>query len=135
MTYAFDIHHSSEHGGEPVLDQVAFSALEELAGDDDPDLVAELVELFLEDSRERMQQIEDAIAGHDLEAIGSAAHALKSSSANIGARSFAKTCAEVESVSRSKEPVDPAAVESLVARALDMYREVCRVLDAEESRS
>ncbi len=129
MTYSFDIKHSPELGGEPILDAETFGVLEELAGDDDPDLIAELIGLFLEDSMERMGQIKAAAESQDATTIGSAAHALKSSSANIGARSFSRVCSEMETASRSEGGIDPAQYEALLRRAMAMYAEVCRVLD------
>ncbi|MEM8709429.1 MAG: Hpt domain-containing protein [Planctomycetota bacterium] len=100
---SFDRTHSPDHGGEQVIDADVFSILEELADDDDPGLVAELVELFLVDSAERMASIATALESSDVDTIRAAAHALKSSSANIGAMPFSQACANLEAAARSGE--------------------------------
>lgn len=125
-SFAFDAVHSPASGAAsaPVLDRATFSALEELAGDEDPDLVSDLVELFLEDSKVRMEQIEEAASGGDHDSIGRAAHALKSSSANIGALLFSRVCAEIESLSRSSTGADLPGLDDLLSRAASMYAEV-----------
>ncbi|QDV06079.1 hybrid sensory histidine kinase TorS [Planctomycetes bacterium Poly30] len=113
--------HRNEHGGDPVIDRDVFSILEELADEDDPDLVAEIVELFLVDSAERMAQVADADAKSDADAIRGAAHALKSSSANIGALRFSQACASLEAAARGD---DLDGLPELVCAALEMYEDV-----------
>ena len=127
-TSPLDREHAEDLGGGPVLDSDAFGALEELAGDDDPDLIADLVGLYLEDSATRMGEVEAGRQASELDRIGSAAHALKSASANIGALSFSKLCATIEKTARSDEEVDPAALDELCRRALAMYEEVRETL-------
>lgn len=51
------------------------TALEQMGGDEE--LMVELVELFLEDLPERLQEIEAALAAGDAEALSRAAHTLK----------------------------------------------------------
>ncbi len=115
----FSKHHLEEHGGDPVIDRDVFAILEELADEDDPDLVAEIVELFLDDSAERMAQVADV--GADADAIRSAAHALKSSSANIGALRFSRACSDMEAAARGD---DLDGLPELVRSALVMYEDV-----------
>ena len=121
---ALERQHAPENGGVPVLDRDAFAALEDLAGDDDPELIAELVEIYLEDSQIRMDEVSSGAAGSEGERIGRAAHALKSSSANIGAVAFSRVCANLEKHVRSDDAVDPGELETLVQQALSMYAEV-----------
>lgn len=125
-----DAVHGDEVGGGPVLDQEAFGALQELAGDDDPDLVAELIGLFVEDATDRMSQIEAALGKEDTPAIGSAAHALKSSSANIGALAFSQACAALEMKVRRPEETADQDLPALVQRAVTMYGELRTALGA-----
>ncbi len=118
---SFSLHHSAEHGGDPVIDQEAFAVLESLADEDDPDLVKEIVELFLDDSAIRMAQIENSSDPEGVEAIRAAAHALKSASANVGALRFSAACASLESAA---VPGSDAELCTLVASALQMYADV-----------
>lgn len=126
--YSFDAVHSGDLGGAPVLDEATFGALQELAGDDDPDLIQDLIGLFLEDSAQRMGAMGEAIGSGDAATIASAAHALKSSGANIGALEFSSTCASLERSVRSEGATDMDALEVLVTRALRLYEEVCQAL-------
>lgn len=124
-TVSFDQRHLPEHGGDPVIDRDVFAILEELADEDDPDLVAEIIELFLVDSAERMQQVGGEEGSGDPDAVRGAAHALKSSSANIGALGFSKACAGLESAARDGRFDE---LDSLVASALVMYEDVRKAL-------
>ena len=123
---SFSLHHGAEHGGEPVIDQEAFAVLESLADEDDPDLVKEIIELFLEDSAIRMGQIEESVASDGVDAIRAAAHALKSASANVGALCFSTACANLESAA---VPGSHSELAGLVASALDMYADVRNALN------
>lgn len=118
---SFSSHHSAELGGEPVIDQEAFSILESLADEDDPDLVNEIVGLFLEDSATRMSQIENGLQEGGADSVRAAAHALKSASANVGALSFSAMCAGLES---SAQGGSEAELADLIASAIKMYADV-----------
>lgn len=60
------------------------------------DLVGRALDLFTEHSREAMLRIAKAAKGRDAKELASAAHALKSMSFNVGARSLGEACAAVE---------------------------------------
>lgn len=130
---SFDSRHADTCGGELVLDAETFSALEELAGDDDPDLVSDLIQLFVDDATERVGAIQQSKASKDYETIGRAAHALKSSSANLGALSFSRACAALEAMSRSSEEIPIDTFESLVDQICDMYADVRTAFSQAES--
>lgn len=127
-TAPLDQLHGPAFGSAPVLDRDAFRALEELAGDDDPDLITDLVQLYLEDSRTRMNDVESGPGSSEHTRVGSAAHALKSSSANIGALTFSKVCADLEQCARAVDGVDVADLERLCTQAHAMYVEVRNTL-------
>lgn len=130
-SYPLDAQHAPELGGGPILDAATFGALADLAGDDDPDLISDLVGLFLEDSRTRVDAIRIGLDGGDAQAIGAAAHALKSSGANIGALAFSRACAELEKLVRTSDEVDAAAMEALVLRAIGLHAEVVDALSSD----
>ena len=125
--------HGPAFGGDPVLDRAAFRALEELAGDDDPDLVSEIIQLYLDDSAGRMNDVEAGFEESEHARIGSAAHALKSSSANIGAVAFSKACADLEHCVRSTDGVDLDELDRLCGQAFAMYVDVRSALDSFDS--
>lgn len=61
-----------------------------------PDPVQELIKLFLRDSLVRLEKMESAIAAQDAAAVASAAHSLKGSASNLGARGLAALNANLE---------------------------------------
>lgn len=78
----------------PVLDSAALDRLVEWGGDK---LLRQMLRLFLENARERLEQVEAGLAPDgDLDETHRAAHALKSSSANLGAMQVSAISAELE---------------------------------------
>lgn len=86
-----------------VADAIDLGVLESLAeaqGDGEPDLVVELIDLFLADAPQRVAIMREAMANSDARLLGRAAHALKGSSATLGAVQVAESCAELEQLAR-----------------------------------
>ncbi len=79
-----------------VLDLAVLAGLMELREPGQPDPVQELIELFLRDSLVRLEKMESAIAAQDAAAVASAAHSLKGSASNLGARGLAALNANLE---------------------------------------
>lgn len=92
-----------------IINMEIIASLRELGGDDDPGLVVELIDLYLQDAPERIREIQEAIAGEDFDLLERAAHTLKSSSANIGALGLSSMCAELEGLARTKDITDVTA--------------------------
>lgn len=106
---AAGLEHSETLGGGSILDAETIRALVELGGEEDPGLVEELVELFVDDASRRVQGILAALEHGDFEAIARAAHALKSAAANLGAFTFSGACRELENRARHGDDfVEPA---------------------------
>lgn len=117
--------HSPALGGEVVLDDSVLSTLIELGGEDDPGLVRDLIELFRADADARVEAIRVACEQDDAETMARAAHALKSSSASLGALAFAEACRDLERAVTSAAGIDEAA-----RRVIRMFPEVMSALDA-----
>jgi HPt (histidine-containing phosphotransfer) domain-containing protein len=64
--------------------------------DGDPDLLNELIDLFLTDAPALMQDLHDAVVRQDAQSITQTAHSLKGSASNLGARGMAAVCANLE---------------------------------------
>ena len=62
----------------------------------DPSLIKEILDMFLEDTRENLAGLGLAIRQGDQEVATRTAHALKGSGANIGAERFSSLCYAVE---------------------------------------
>ena len=113
--------HADEFGGGPVIDEPSIQTLRDLGGEDDPDLLAELIELYLTEAQDRVNILCDAQGGGDGETVARTAHSLKSSSANLGALAFSVLLEEIETMA-ADEGVD--ALESAVERCRGMFTEV-----------
>jgi HPt (histidine-containing phosphotransfer) domain-containing protein len=59
-------------------------------------VVAELVALFIEHTPPKLTQLAEAIETGDQGALKRAAHSLKGSSANVGARGMQQVCEQLE---------------------------------------
>jgi len=86
-----------------IIDPAVIASLRELGGEDDPGLLTELIDMFLDDAPARMAEMRRALDEGDIDGIARAAHALKSSSANMGAMLFSKLCKEVEEMARTQQ--------------------------------
>lgn len=98
--------HDMAQASEPLdrSDSIDFSILDELRvlqDDDDADLVAEVVELFLEDSPHRLDAIRAAAARGEAGQLGKSAHGLKGSAANVGAIRLRSVCERLEYLGKS----------------------------------
>lgn len=97
---------------EPLLDAEVLRGLKDLGGDDDPGLFLELIDMFLQDAPQRMDEIHRGLAERDMRLLERAAHTLKSASANVGAMSLSSVCRRMEeSVRRHEDARVPALVE------------------------
>jgi len=82
------------------LQRETLDAIRELAGDT-PDLLEQIVRLYLESAPTLIAQMHAGFAASDMIAIRNAAHSLKSSSANVGAMDLSKMCSKLEAAARA----------------------------------
>ena len=111
-----------------VLDPEVLQTLRDLSGDEEPSLFDELVQIFLEDTPVRMADLEAAFDGADADGIMSAAHALKSSAANLGALGLSGIFKELETIGREKRLEEAS---SLIASVREEYDRVEEALKSE----
>ena len=113
-----------KHGG-IVLDQQTVGRIRALNKPGGPDLFARVVGLYISSSLALIEAIRTAAAAKDAVAMLRAVHALKSSSANVGALSLAELCRDLEHA--VNDGMDNSAV-SLVERLLDGHKSVLLAL-------
>ena len=113
------------------IDQAAFDRLVEMTGGE-LDFVDELVDTYIEDGRNQVDGLRAALARGDSEAIGRAAHSLKSSSLNVGALALGERCRTLEEAARGGA-VDDAAGQ-IASIAADFDEAVRALLDARATR-
>ncbi len=85
----------------PVIDAQILQELKDMAGDDADEMVAELIDSYLEDAAPKLQEIRCAIDKDNAEYLRNSAHALRSLSVTIGAVLLAQVCTELEAIGRS----------------------------------
>jgi len=83
-----------------VLDAEALERLREMPSGGDS-LIREVAALYLSDSLMRLEAIRNAVERHDAAAIADAAHALRGSSANVGATRVQNLAGKLEEMGRS----------------------------------
>ena len=123
---------SMEQDPKDVLDPHVIASLRELDEPGAPGLLEELVDIFLSDAPTRVAALEEALAAGDSPQLERVAHALKSSCGNLGAKTLADLCRQIESNGRQGR-LDGTA--SLVARSRQAFAEVQRALEIEIGRA
>jgi two-component system, sensor histidine kinase and response regulator len=86
----------------PAINLNVLEALRELDPDGGMGLAREIMRTFLVSAQQRVAHIEQAIATGDSESLGQAAHALKSSSANVGAETLSGLYRQLELMGRER---------------------------------
>ena len=84
-------------------DQKAIEDIRSLQRPDSPDILARLVNVYLKKSPALLSEIDTGMAANDADRVKLAAHALKSSSAYLGATSLAEQCRKLERKAAEKD--------------------------------
>jgi HPt (histidine-containing phosphotransfer) domain-containing protein len=114
-----------------AVDMAALAELEAAQVEGEPDLVVELIDLYLEDSSDKLVAICEAIDKTDEESLKHATHGLRGSSASLGAHRVAALCGELEQIGLS---VSLDRVESLLIRLEQACELVRQVFSSERRR-
>ena len=88
---------------EPVLDMQVVDELVSLTDEGDPELLLDLIQLFLDDGPVKVNLIVTGLAANDFEQMERAAHALKGSAGNLGARQVQGTCEQMQLITRKHD--------------------------------
>jgi CheY-like chemotaxis protein len=119
---------------EEAVDASALAALRDL-GEDRPDLLAELLAVYLRDTPPRLAALHEAVARADAEALRRAAHSLKGSSSQIGAVQVARLCTDLEEQASTTDLGGVAETLSRLDEAFDRIRARLQALAGEWSAS
>ena len=115
----------------PELDAKALDRLRELQEPGEPDMLLELVELFLKDAPLRLQAIWDSLDQNRAESVAQTTHSLKGSANNIGARRLAEVCAQMESAAKTGDLATAAQCRKDLQH---QYERVCFLLEQEAKK-
>lgn len=77
---------------EQVLDMSVVEELLSFSDDGDPELLLDLIQMFLDDGPSKVTAVMEGLAAGDFEKMERAAHSLKGSSGNLGAKLLQDTC-------------------------------------------
>lgn len=108
------------------LDRAALEAIREFGHPGGPDILQQIIVLYLEDSPKRLDGLRSGLNGNDARAVELAAHTLKSTSANLGARKLADDCFKLETMGRKKNLDGSLAVLRRVERGFNQVRTALR---------
>jgi HPt (histidine-containing phosphotransfer) domain-containing protein len=86
-----------------VLEHGALEAIRALQSEAAPDLLARVIRLYLDSAPDLIERMRAGLAAGDHEAVRTAAHTLKSSSANLGAAGLADLCRRLELAARARQ--------------------------------
>ncbi|NJN86011.1 MAG: response regulator [Leptolyngbyaceae cyanobacterium SL_7_1] len=103
--------------------------IQELAAElgNDHSILMELLDCYLTETPQMLHTLQTALEHQDLTTIKSIAHTLKSSSALLGAVSFAEGCKQIE---RLADRVVPSALQPLIADLLATYEPLKQAMRA-----
>ncbi len=111
---------------EDPLDPDVVAGLRDLQQSGEPDILAELVELFVSDAAPRLAALREAVENGNAEGIERTAHTLKGSAGNMGARRMSDIASELQDAGVSG---DLSAAGALLERLEGEYKRVRPALD------
>lgn len=104
-----------------TIDLTVLQELKEMMGEESPEVLAEVIDSYLEDAPNLLQAIQTAITQEDAAGLEQAAHTLRSSSATLGAIPLSTLCKELEAMGRA------GTIQGGVERASQLEAEYTRV--------
>jgi signal transduction histidine kinase/CheY-like chemotaxis protein/L-asparagine transporter-like permease len=102
-----------------AFDANCMVALEALVDEDNPRFVHELIETYLENAAQQVQEIQDALSTGKFAKAGNIAHSLKSSSAYLGAKGFSDLMRSLEQNARADRGTELAFYSHRISGAYD----------------
>ena len=110
-----------------VFDPEALRALRRLQDPGEPDIVAEVLRMFFDDSSQCRRAADDALAAGDATALAVAAHRLRSSAGLLGLQRLQQSAVDLEQVANTGGPTEWAArlfrVQEALGEACEALRE------------
>jgi HPt (histidine-containing phosphotransfer) domain-containing protein len=97
--------------------------LRQIGGGTD-EFVAEIVQMFREDTPQRLQELDGCVARQDAAQLAKVAHSLKGAVSNFGAQRFRALAEQIEHAAKGGD------LTSLPAASLELYAEYERILAA-----
>ena len=112
----------------PAIDPTVIEQIREIQPPGE-NLVAKIIELFLNEAERLRLCLEQAVSTSDWESVGKHAHSLKSCSANVGAMQVASLSHELESACRENKDDQVPALYSRLRQLLQSAVDELRSMD------
>ncbi len=117
---------ATQQAMDEVIDAAVIASLRQLRLPGKPDPLARLIDLFLSEAPNRLDDMQKAITSNDVNSMTrtlEAASALKGSASNLGARNLAALSDEIEQITKTGVLTDIAPVLAKAREELDRVRE------------
>jgi signal transduction histidine kinase/CheY-like chemotaxis protein/HPt (histidine-containing phosphotransfer) domain-containing protein len=114
-----------------IVDRNAWKSITGLQRPGNPDVLAQILSLYLADSHEVVATIRQGMANENAQVVSQAAHSLRSRSAMLGAVSLSKLCRQLEDLSRQGQLKE---AEPLVAPLSEAFAHASQIFQAELER-
>lgn len=114
-----------------IINNAQLESLRELNEPGEDDIVTELIDIFLAQSPEILNNLEIEVANKNADKVEKLAHKLKGSCANLGAEKLQKLCETLEDLGRSKD-LEPQ--QDILTKIQESYKEACQILNTEWRR-
>jgi CheY-like chemotaxis protein len=114
---------------QPPLDPTVLADLRALGGEDDPEFLNRAIGCFLRDTPKRLVVVRDAVGQGNARALEQAAHSLKGSCSNIGARQMVALCLALEERGRAGSV---KGAETLLAPLDNAFARVREVIEGDK---
>jgi CheY-like chemotaxis protein/HPt (histidine-containing phosphotransfer) domain-containing protein len=105
------------------IDEAVLDNLAQLQREGRPDIVNRVITLFLESAPALLRELQEGAARGDMAVLRQACHALKASSANVGAAPLSAQCEELEALARTELVPDAAARVAAIVEAYHRARD------------
>ena len=92
----------AESEAAPAIDLKVIESLKELADDEDPDFLRDVVEEYLSNTARSIKDLREAIESEDADTVAKTAHSLKGASSSIGAKNMAELCRRLEAIGKAQ---------------------------------
>ncbi len=106
----------------PAIAPENVEALRELATDDNDNILTELIDTFMDNSTRILAEAGDALSRRSRDVLGHAAHTLKGSCSNFGAKPLEELSTQLEALARSPDFQDSPNAQADGGKLLDALR-------------
>jgi HPt (histidine-containing phosphotransfer) domain-containing protein len=114
---------------QPVLDPAVISGLRQLTPPGEPDVLAEVLRLFLDEVPPRIARLRNAWTSGNIEEMHRLAHSLKGSAGNIGASRLYDVCSRLDAMGKAGDIVAAATmVDALGVEYAKVESEIKRLI-------